>query len=71
LESKVDSFGNLKMEERWRFESPLEPVLSGVAVANGVVYFHNSGAMSALIAMDAVTGQVLAAAYPTGVRHLA
>jgi polyvinyl alcohol dehydrogenase (cytochrome) len=60
LESKVDSSGNLKMEERWRFESPLAAVLSGVAVANGVVYFHNSGVTSVLYALDVATGEVLA-----------
>jgi outer membrane protein assembly factor BamB len=60
LESKVDSSGNLKIEKLWRFVSPLVPVLSGVAVANGVVYFHNSGATSVLYALDAATGQVLA-----------
>jgi len=60
LKSKIDSAGNLKMEELWRFESPLAPVLSGVAVANGVVYFHNSGSTSVLYALDAATGQVLA-----------
>jgi outer membrane protein assembly factor BamB len=60
LKSKIDSSGNLKIEKLWRFASPLAPVLSGVAVANGVVYFHNSGVTSVLYALDAATGQVLA-----------
>jgi len=60
LKSEIDPSGNLEMEELWRLTSPHAPVLSGVAVANGVVYFHNSGATSVLYALDAATGQMLA-----------
>jgi polyvinyl alcohol dehydrogenase (cytochrome) len=66
LKNKTDSSGNLKMEELWRFESPFAPVLSGVAVANGVVYFHNSGILSVLYALDAATGRVLAKVFTNG-----
>jgi outer membrane protein assembly factor BamB len=52
--------GNLKMEELWNFTSFFAPVLSGVAVANGVVYFHSSGVPSVPYAPDAATGQRLA-----------
>ena len=65
LKNTTDS-GNLKMEELWRFESPFAPVLSGVAVANGVVYFHNSGILSVLYALDAATGRVLAKVFTNG-----
>jgi polyvinyl alcohol dehydrogenase (cytochrome) len=44
----------------WEFPSPGAPVFSGVAVANGVVYFHTSGIPSILYALDAATGGVLA-----------
>jgi polyvinyl alcohol dehydrogenase (cytochrome) len=60
LKSEIESPGNLEMEKLWRFTSPLAPVLSGVAVANGVVYFHTSGVLSILYALDAATGDVLA-----------
>jgi polyvinyl alcohol dehydrogenase (cytochrome) len=60
LKNRTDSSGNLKMEQLWRFESPFAPVLSGVAVANGVVYFHSSGILSFLYAVDAATGKCLA-----------
>jgi polyvinyl alcohol dehydrogenase (cytochrome) len=45
----------------WEFLMPqsLAPVLSGVAVANGVVYFHDSAPTSNLYALDAKTGQLL------------
>ena len=66
LKNKTDFSGNLKMEELWRFESPFAPVLSGVAVANGVVYFHNSGILSVLYALDAATGRVLAKVFTNG-----
>jgi outer membrane protein assembly factor BamB len=45
----------------WEFLAPdfLAPVLSGVAVANGVVYFHDSAPTSSLYALDATTGRLL------------
>jgi polyvinyl alcohol dehydrogenase (cytochrome) len=45
----------------WEFLAPesLAPVLSGVAVANGVVYFHDSAPTSHLYALDATTGHLL------------
>ena len=45
----------------WEFIMPnsLAPVLSGVAVANGVVYFHDSAPTSSLYALDATTGKPL------------
>jgi polyvinyl alcohol dehydrogenase (cytochrome) len=50
----------------WSFTSFFAPVLSGVAVANGVVYFHASGIFSILYALDAKTGQVLAGVLTSG-----
>ena len=55
----------------WEFSGPLgpgslAPVLSGVAVANGVVYLHTSAASSILYALDAATGEVLAAVSTNG-----
>jgi glucose dehydrogenase len=46
----------------WEFPSAprIDSVLSGVALANGVVYFHTSGFSSVLYALDATTGQCLA-----------
>ena len=54
---KSDASGKL-----WEFppQGRIDSVLSGVAVANGVVYFHTSGPTSTLYALDATTGQVLA-----------
>src|SRR5262249_58754876 len=49
--------------ELWRFETPFSPNLSGVAVANGVVYFQSISGM--FYALDAGTGSVLAQV-PTG-----
>jgi polyvinyl alcohol dehydrogenase (cytochrome) len=66
LKSEIEPSGKLEMEKLWRFTSPLAPVLSGVAVANGVVYFHTSGVPSVLYALDAATGQVLAAVSTNG-----
>lgn len=45
--------------EIWRFETPFSPNISGVAVANDVVYFQ-SGLDFSLYALDAKTGQQLA-----------
>jgi polyvinyl alcohol dehydrogenase (cytochrome) len=45
--------------ELWRIETPGSPNLSGVAVANGVVYFQ-SAKDAKLYAVDAATGAVLA-----------
>jgi outer membrane protein assembly factor BamB len=45
--------------ELWEFPPPtgrIDSVLSGVAVANGVVYFHTSGPSSILYALDATNG---------------
>ncbi|MBV9644203.1 MAG: PQQ-binding-like beta-propeller repeat protein [Verrucomicrobia bacterium] len=50
----------------WNFTSFFAPVLSGVAVANGVVYFHASGIFSVLYALDANTGQMLAGVLTSG-----
>ena len=50
----------------WEFTSFFAPVLSGVAVANGVVYFNASGLFSILYALDAKTGQVLAGVLTSG-----
>jgi polyvinyl alcohol dehydrogenase (cytochrome) len=50
----------------WQFTSWFAPVLSGVAVANGVVYFQASGPLSILYALDAKTGQVLAGVLTSG-----
>jgi polyvinyl alcohol dehydrogenase (cytochrome) len=45
--------------ELWHFDTPFSPNLSGVAVANGVVYFQ-SGLDGTFYALDAATGNVLA-----------
>jgi outer membrane protein assembly factor BamB len=54
---KCDASGKL-----WEFppQGRIDSVLSGVAVAKGVVYFHTSGPTSTLYALDARTSQVLA-----------
>jgi polyvinyl alcohol dehydrogenase (cytochrome) len=44
----------------WSLIIPAEPVLSGVAVANGVVFFQASGLVSWLYAVEARSGRVLA-----------
>src|SRR5262249_46300192 len=44
--------------ELWHFDTPFSPDLSGVAVANGVVYFQSTFD-GTLYALDAVTGQLL------------
>lgn len=44
--------------ELWYFDTPFSPNLSGVAVANGVVYFQS--AAGTFYALDAKTGSVLA-----------
>jgi outer membrane protein assembly factor BamB len=47
----------------WEFPSTTPQIgsaLSGVAVANGVVYFHDSGLSSNLYALKALTGDLLA-----------
>jgi polyvinyl alcohol dehydrogenase (cytochrome) len=43
----------------WSFTSWFAPVFSGVAIANGVVYFESSGLLSVLHALDLKTGAVL------------
>ncbi len=45
--------------ELWHFDTPFSPNLSGVAVANGVVYFQSS-LDGTLYALDAASGNVLA-----------
>jgi polyvinyl alcohol dehydrogenase (cytochrome) len=50
----------------WEFPSLLAPVLSGVAVANGVVYFNASGLFSILYALDAETGLPLGSVLTSG-----
>jgi polyvinyl alcohol dehydrogenase (cytochrome) len=50
----------------WEFTSFFAPVLSGVAVANGVVYFNASGLFSILYALDAETGRVLGGVLTSG-----
>jgi polyvinyl alcohol dehydrogenase (cytochrome) len=44
--------------ELWHFDTPFSPDLSGVAVANGVVYFQSTFD-GTLYALDAVTGKLL------------
>jgi polyvinyl alcohol dehydrogenase (cytochrome) len=44
--------------ELWHFDTPFSPDLSGVAVANGVVYFQSTFD-GTLYALDAVTGALL------------
>ena len=46
-------------QELWRFETPFSPNISGVAVANGVVYFQSSFD-GQFYALDATTGELLA-----------
>jgi outer membrane protein assembly factor BamB len=50
----------------WEFTSLFAPVLSGVAVANDVVYAHTSGLYGTLYAFDAKTGRVLAGVLTSG-----
>lgn len=52
--------------EKWAFKSDKGPVLSGIAVANGVVYFMASGLSSTLYALNAETGEILATATISG-----
>jgi polyvinyl alcohol dehydrogenase (cytochrome) len=53
-------------QKLWAYPSFFAPVLSGVAVANGVVYFNASGLFSILYALDAETGRVLAGVLTSG-----
>jgi len=53
-------------QKLWEFTSLFAPVLSGVAVANGVVYAHTSGLYGTLYAFDAKTGRVLAGVLTSG-----
>jgi hypothetical protein len=64
--SRVVSPGESVPEELWRFTSPRVPVLSGLAVANGVIYFNTSGSPSTLYALHAKTGEVLARVFTSG-----
>jgi outer membrane protein assembly factor BamB len=64
LKSDDDSKDGLK--KLWEFTSLFAPVLSGVAVANGVVYAHTSGLYGTLYAFDAKTGRVLAGVLTSG-----
>ena len=64
LKSDDDSKDGLK--KLWEFTSLFAPVLSGVAVANGVVYAHTSGLYGTLYAFDAQTGRVLAGVLTSG-----
>ena len=59
----LKSDGSTKL---WEFTSLFAPVLSGVAVANGVVYAHTSGLYGTLYAFDAKTGRVLAGVLTSG-----
>lgn len=52
--------------ELWRFETPFSPNVSGVAVANGVVYLQSSF-NATLFALDAASGDVLAQVVTGGV----
>lgn len=54
--SAVTADGNYEL---WRFETPFSPNISGVAVANGVVYLQSSF-NGTLYALDAVSGELLA-----------
>src|SRR5262245_8633968 len=51
--------------ELWHFDTPFSPNLSGVAVANGVVYFQ-SALNATLFALDAPTGSWLATVNTVG-----
>jgi outer membrane protein assembly factor BamB len=53
-------------EKLWEFTSLFAPVLSGRAVANGVVYAHTSGLYGTLYALDAKTGEILAGVLTSG-----
>jgi len=53
-------------QKLWAYTSFFAPVLSGVAVANGVVYFNASGLFSILYALDAETGRVLTGVLTSG-----
>ena len=64
LKSDNDSQDGLK--KLWEFTSLFAPVLSGLAVANGVVYAHTSGLYGTLYAFDAKTGRVLAGVLTSG-----
>jgi polyvinyl alcohol dehydrogenase (cytochrome) len=64
LKSDNDSKDGLK--KLWEFTSLFAPVLSGLAVANGVVYAHTSGLFGTLYAFDAETGRVLAGVLTSG-----
>jgi polyvinyl alcohol dehydrogenase (cytochrome) len=64
LKSDDDSKNGLK--KLWEFTSLFAPVLSGVAVANGVVYAHTSGLYGTLYAFDVKTGRVLAGVLTSG-----
>lgn len=48
-------------QQQWRFTAPKGAALTGVAIANGMVFFHSNGATSTLYALNAQTGAVLAA----------
>jgi polyvinyl alcohol dehydrogenase (cytochrome) len=50
----------------WSFTSHFAPVFSGVAVANGVVYFEASGIISAVYALDLKNGHVLSTTLLSG-----
>src|SRR5262249_31041100 len=50
--------------ELWHFDTPFSPNISGVAVANGVVYFQSM--FGEFYALDAQTGTVLAQVFTGG-----
>src|SRR5262249_41580415 len=52
--------------ELWHFDTPFSPDFSGVAVANGVVYFQSTFD-GTLYALDAVTGTLLKQVWTGGV----
>ena len=53
-------------QELWRFETPFSPNISGLAVANGVVYFQST-LDGSLYVLEAATGDVLAQVVTGGV----
>jgi outer membrane protein assembly factor BamB len=63
---KIDDDSKNGLKKLWEFTSLFAPVLSGVAVANDVVYAHTSGLYGTLYAFDAKTGRVLAGVLTSG-----
>jgi len=60
LKGDLVAFSADTLVEKWRFTTPYSPNISGVAVANGVVYFHSLFNEN-LYALNAKTGEQLLA----------